>query len=162
MSPPAPPKRTLRVEAADGDEGYQRALAIRIKVFVDEQKFSMEDELDDKDETSDHFLLIATNEDGTEEDAGTIRWWPKPDVSPPAGKLGRLAVLKPFRGGGSGKMLVLAMGEHVRQRRGKAGVALRGEKSVTLGYVAEGEPFDEDGAPHIKLLKSIELVPETA
>lgn len=27
-----------------------------------------------KDPTSDHFLLIQRNEDGSEEDAGTIRW----------------------------------------------------------------------------------------
>ncbi|GAA5827192.1 hypothetical protein JCM11251_001161 [Rhodosporidiobolus azoricus] len=177
MTTLAATKRTFRVQHCQTKEDWERAVAIRVKVFVDEQKFSMEDELDDKDESSDHFLLIAKNEDGAEEDAGTIRWWPKPNVHPPAGKLGRLAVLKHFRGGGSGKQLVLAMEEHVKQRKGKAGVALKGEKHVKVichsqthaqnfyeksGYVAEGDVFIEDGGPHILLTKVIELVPETA
>ncbi|GAA5888762.1 hypothetical protein JCM6882_002842 [Rhodosporidiobolus microsporus] len=172
----APPsKRTFRVQHCETQADWDRAVAIRIAVFVDEQKFSMEDELDDKDASSDHFLLIAKHEDGTEEDAGTIRWWPKPNVHPPAGKLGRLAVHKHFRGGGSGKLLVLAMEEHVKQRRGKAGIALKGEKSAKVichsqthaqkfyeksGYVAEGDVFIEDGGPHILLTKVLELKPE--
>ncbi len=45
--------------------------------------------LDRKDPESDHFLMMTTGPDGKEEDAGTIRWWPKPNQA--AGKMGRVA-----------------------------------------------------------------------
>ncbi|GJN92176.1 hypothetical protein Rhopal_005206-T1 [Rhodotorula paludigena] len=164
--------RTYRVQLC---EDFERCLKIRIAVFVDEQGFTMEDELDDKDESSDHFIMTMTNEDGTEEDAGTIRWWPKPGLA--AGKIGRVCVLPKFRGGGTGKLLMQAVEDHLHHRRGKAGVALHGKTSVKAlvhsqmhaegfyarsGYVREGEQFMEDGAPHCLLVKTIELVPETA
>ncbi|GAA5855083.1 hypothetical protein JCM8547_002373 [Rhodosporidiobolus lusitaniae] len=169
------PARNFVVRLAESEEDRQRALNVRIAVFVDEQGFSMEDELDDKDATSDHFLMVNLNEDGTEEDAGTIRWWPKPNST--SGKLGRLAVIKKFRGGGSGKVLVLALEEHLKQRGGKAGEALKGKESVDIiahsqayaqgfyekcGYTAEGELFLEDGADHIKVVKRVAHIPEQA
>ncbi|GAA5982280.1 hypothetical protein JCM11641_006248 [Rhodosporidiobolus odoratus] len=146
-TPIVPARRSFRVQLANSDEDYQRCLAVRVAVFVDEQGFSMEDEIDDKDETSDHLLLVATNEDGSEEDAGTIRWWPKPDTSPSAGKLGRLAVNKKFRGDKFGKELILRL----RSTSGRG----------RFGYVAQGEKFLEDGADHIKLTKTFQLVPES-
>jgi hypothetical protein len=40
------------------------------------------------------------------------------------------AVITKYRGGGSGKILVVALEEHLRRRQGKAGVALRGQATV--------------------------------
>ncbi|ORY90259.1 acyl-CoA N-acyltransferase [Leucosporidium creatinivorum] len=143
----------------------QRAIDIRIEVFVHEQKFSMEDELDDKDSTSDHFILLSPS--GT--DAGTIRF------HPPTGKLGRLAVLKEHRGTGVGKLLVEALEEHVRMGRGRGGVYARerGLKEVVVEAMAQwqaepfyqkcgfetltGERIIEDGYPHIKMVKTVKL-----
>ncbi|GAA6038627.1 hypothetical protein JCM8097_009454 [Rhodosporidiobolus ruineniae] len=173
MSAPAPTPRTFRVFHCTTPEEQKRALELRIEVFVREQKFTMEDELDDKDDTADHFVMVAVNPDGTEEDAGTIRWWPKPGQI--AGKLGRLCVIPKYRGGGSGRNLVLFMEDHIRRRQGKAGAALAGENSVLsvahsqayatgfyakLGYKQEGEMFLEDGADHMKMVKELQLDPE--
>ncbi|GAA5862407.1 hypothetical protein JCM1840_004171 [Sporobolomyces johnsonii] len=173
MTTPSAHRVAFRTLLCESDADFQRCLAIRIAVFVDEQGFSMDDELDDKDATSDHLLLVATNEDGTEEDAGTIRWWPKPGKS--EGKMGRVALHKKFRGGGTGKLLVVALEEHLRSRRGKGGIASTGQSKLLsiahsqayaqgfyerAGYVREGDLFLEDGADHVRMVKEIQLEPE--
>lgn len=102
-----------------------------------------------KDDRSDHLLLLV---DGV--DAGTIRWYP------PLSKLGRLAVLPPYRKSGCGARLVQALHELVESgtSRHKA-VELEGRPGTVLcvansqahavnfyakqGYEAEGEEFDE-------------------
>lgn len=68
-----------------------------------------------------------------------------------------------------------ALEEHIVARRGKAGVALRGEKRVRVlvhsqvhaegfyarsGYKRQPGQFLEDGAPHCLLTKDLELVDE--
>ncbi|BGP52457.1 hypothetical protein JCM8202v2_000011 [Rhodotorula sphaerocarpa] len=161
------PTRSYNVRFVENQSDYDRVIAVRIAVFVEEQGFSMEDELDEKDPESDHFLMTTMGADGKEEDAGVIRWWPKPNQA--AGKMGR------FRGGGTGRLLIQAMEEHVRQRKGKAGLAARGHERVRVhchsqmhaegfyaksGYVREGGQFMEDGAPHCLLIKDLDLVPE--
>ncbi|BGP36424.1 hypothetical protein JCM10450v2_000322 [Rhodotorula kratochvilovae] len=166
---------TYHVRLAETQADVDRCIQCRIAVFVDEQGYSMEDELDEKDPESDHFIMFRVGPNGEEEDAGTIRWWPKPGKA--AGKMGRVCVLPKFRGGGTGKILIQALEEHLRARKGKAGEALKGEKSVKVlchsqlhaegfyartGYVREGGQFMEDGAPHCLLVKEIELVDETA
>lgn len=208
------PTRTYSVRFVENEDDYDRVIKVRVAVFVEEQGYSMEDELDEcvtfgllmpaaavrgiseliaplavdrKDPESDHFLMTTTGPDGREEDAGTIRWWPKPNQA--AGKMGRVAgasllrsrnrslttcdggegsltaasrslraVMPKFRGGGTGKLLINAMEEHVRQRKGKAGVAARGYSSVRVhchsqmhaegfyakaGYLRQGDQFME-------------------
>lgn len=189
-----PPTRSYAVRWCETQADIDRCIQIRIAVFVDEQGFSMEDELDEyvawypsnelkltrhvrthrKDPESDHFLMTTVGADGKEEDVGTIRWWPKPGLA--AGKIGRVcgqspvrlpdtladvhpsAVLPKYRGGGTGKLLMTSIEEHVRNRRGKAGAAAKGKPSVTAvvhsqmhaegfyqkaGYVREGDKFME-------------------
>ncbi|GAA5877315.1 hypothetical protein JCM16303_006241 [Sporobolomyces ruberrimus] len=157
----------------NGDAVYKKCLDIRIAVFVDEQKFTMEDELDEKDEASDHLLLVDEKADGTTEDVGTIRWWPIPGKA--AGKMGRVAVLQSYRGKGIGRVLIEVLEEHLHERRGKAGEALKGKNEVESiahsqayaqgfyeksGYVREGDLFLEDGADHVKMVRTVKLKAE--
>ena len=205
------PTRTYNVRFVETEEDYDRVIKVRVAVFVEEQGYALEDELDEyvhvacffdehsyvrlaerdcfsnrKDPESDHFLMTTTGADGKEEDAGTIRWWPKPNQA--AGKMGRVAgefclcpkrkvslpfhhrayfpdrwaslspVMPKFRGGGTGKLLINAMEEHVRQRKGKAGLAAQGYPSVRVhchsqmhaegfyaksGYLRQGDQFME-------------------
>ncbi|GAA6018296.1 hypothetical protein JCM11491_005145 [Sporobolomyces phaffii] len=155
-----------------GDEVYDQCLAIRIEVFVDEQKFTLEDELDEKDEASDHLLLVEHLEDGSTRNVGTIRWWPIPGKR--AGKMGRVATIKACRGQGVGRVLVDVLERHLRERQGRAGEALVASDEVESiahsqayaqgfyeksGYVREGDLFLEDGADHVKMVKHIKLDP---
>ncbi|GAA5925090.1 hypothetical protein JCM3775_006362 [Rhodotorula graminis] len=168
---------TYHVELCETQADIDRCIKCRIAVFVDEQGYSIEDELDEKDPESDHLIMYRVGADGEKEDAGTIRWWPKPGQpeGQKAGKLGRVCVLPKFRGGGTGKILLEALEKHLVARRGKAGVALRGEKSVRVlvhsqvhaegfyarsGYERQPGQFLEDGAPHCLLTKDLELVNE--
>ena len=67
-------------------------------------------------------------------------------------------VMPKFRGGGTGKLLINAMEEHVRQRKGKAGLAAKGYSTVRVhchsqmhaegfyaksGYLRQGGQFME-------------------
>ena len=145
-------------------------MAIRRTVFVDEQGYSAAVEQHDAyDPLCDHLLMTQVDPDGTTTDIGTLRFYPAKL------KLGRVAILAGYRGGGRGKALVDALEEHVRERRGKTADVLRGKKAVQLlahaqvpslpfyektGWATFGLEFEEEGTPHVKVVKRIELVPE--
>lgn len=82
------------------------AFRIREAVFVDEQRVPAEEEYDEFETTSRHFLAYA---DG--EPAGTARW----RFTDKGTKLERFAVLQPCRGRRVGSALVQAVLEDVRQ-----------------------------------------------
>ncbi|KAI8056523.1 acyl-CoA N-acyltransferase [Gilbertella persicaria] len=135
----------------------QDALKVRIAVFVEEQKYAMEDEIDDQDNISLHWVAYADkqNPDGTMEHdvpVGTIRLIPKPDQ---LAKLGRLAVLSDARGLYIGQKLVAHFIQHCQENQFKdivlhAQYPRRGFYQK-LGFVIDegSETFLEDGTPHI-------------
>lgn len=106
-------------------EEVKQCLDIRIEVFVQEQHFTMEDEIDEKDGPSDHILLL--NEVFIP--IGTIRWFP------PLNKLGRLAILKEYRGKGLGYKLVKALEDHLVSRVGKGGIGNQGKDNCLSEFV---------------------------
>ncbi|GAA5888802.1 hypothetical protein JCM6882_002859 [Rhodosporidiobolus microsporus] len=148
-------------------EEVARAFAVRRKVFVEEMGYS---EKTKKDRDCDHLVLFRTEpSDGSTEDVGTVRWH-----APPS-KLGRMAITKPYRGTGAGRVLCLALEEHLRQRKGLSRERFAGQGEAELwansvlsakgfyqrlGYEVEGEEFLEAGEPHFKVTKRIHLVPE--
>lgn len=133
-------------------------MAIRFAVFVTEQGYDADVEVDDKDAGSDHLLGQL---DGR--DVAVVR------LFPPLAKLGRLAVVSSSRGTGAGKLMVEALEEHVKSGKGKMGewrrvlartgslpAEERGRVKIQAnvqkhaerfyskcGYVAEGEDFLE-------------------
>lgn len=117
------------------------SMEIRMKVFVEEQGFTIEEELDEKDPGSDHFLLLHKSESESDNElkvVGTIRWYP------PLNKLGRLAVLKDFRGGGAGAILVKCLEDHLKARAGKSELSNRGldkclSKFVVIWFICRWE-----------------------
>lgn len=116
---------------------------IRHKVFVEEQKISSKDELDDKDATSEHFLLFIN-----ERPVATARLTQD-------GHLGRLAVLKPLRGKGLAKKLLLRILEHCRRIDLKQ-VRLNAQLNAVnlyaqLGFKVSGEEYDEVGIMHVPM-----------
>ncbi|KAI9248053.1 acyl-CoA N-acyltransferase [Phascolomyces articulosus] len=141
------------------DEDKQKCIDVRVKVFVDEQKYPLHTETDDEyDAVSDHWLATCQVADTNERiPIGTIRLVPVKNNTQ-VGKLGRLAVLSEARGMSLGKKLVLTMLE---------GAKTQGIKSIVLeaqiekrgfyekiGFVVEEgdeEPYPVDGTPHIKM-----------
>lgn len=121
----------------------ERAKQIRTEVFVREQGF--QEEFDDMDVCSYHALLQC---DGRE--IGTARMFFEDD--PNTMHIGRVAVLKPERGGGSGSMLLSACEQKAKQlgaRRVVLGAQCRAMKFYERnGFRAFGECFDDQGCPH--------------
>ncbi|KAI8853438.1 GCN5-like N-acetyltransferase [Chytridium lagenaria] len=154
-----------RVLIATTDAHRQAAFTIRIKVFCDEQGYSLESELDALDATSTHLIgliphipstLPTLEVDGSQWTvAGAARVFMEDGV----GRLGRLAVVLEARGTGLGGKLV-GRCEEALKVLGAGKVVLHAQVPKRgfyekYGYVAVGDEYDEDGAPHITMEKSL-------
>lgn len=126
------------------------AFAIRRQVFVDEQRVSPEEEYDEFEPTSTHFLARVD-----ETPAGTARW----RRTSGGVKLERFAVLSGFRGQGIGKALVRTVLDDVfsQQPEPIERIYLNAQlKAMPLyasfGFVAVGPMFEEAGIQHYKMV----------
>lgn len=121
---------------------------IREDVFMKEQGF--EAEFDAIDETA-KFVLLSI--DGKA--VGTCRYFPGEE--PSDAHIGRMAVRKLYRGQGLGAKIMLAAENGIR-RDGFRSCSLSAQVQArpfyeTLGYVAEGEEYLDEGCPHIMMRK---------
>lgn len=120
--------------------------ALRRRVFVDEQQVPEALEIDELDATATHLVVLLS---GCL--AGTLRWVPYPDAI----KIGRVAVAAPLRRRGLGTALL---------QHALTWAALHGVRQVVLdaqldsvgfyrrlGFVAEGDVFDDAGIPHVRM-----------
>lgn len=130
----------------DDKEKASVVFGIRQRVFVEEQQVSREEEYDDHEDESMHYMLLVE-----EQPAGTARW----RFTDKGIKLERFAVLPEFRNRGAGSALVKAVLEDVMPH-GKliylhAQVAAMNVYS-RAGFIPEGELFYEANIPHYKML----------
>ncbi|KAI9489987.1 acyl-CoA N-acyltransferase [Zychaea mexicana] len=139
------------------DEDKHKCIDVRVKVFVDEQKYPLESEIDDEYNAIAYNWLATCDVANTKEriPIGTIRLIPgKEGVA----KLGRLAVLSNARGMSLGRKLVLAFLEGAKEQGYKSAVLeAQIDKRIfyeKLGFVVEKgdeEPYPVDGTPHLKM-----------
>ena len=138
--------RTAAAEIRLLDWGEARSLAMPIReiVFVHEQGVPMEIEIDKFDVVSEHAIAYA----GADGSIGTGRLLPD-------GHIGRMAVLKEWRGKGVGALLLDAL---VRRAidRGLDSVMLNAQIHAKAfykkaGFVIDGAPFMEAGIPHVPM-----------
>ena len=122
----------------------QALTAIRRDVFVEEQQVPEEEEMDTFDETSLH-LLARSGDSGF---IGCARIMP-------TGQIGRMAVLREFRGGGIGSLLMTAaLAEATGQNFETVFLHAQchAEAFYTrFGFVACGDIFDEAGIEHVRM-----------
>lgn len=133
------------------DEASLRA--VRTAVFIEEQKVPEEEEWDGDDPSADH--VLARSPDG--EPIGTARLTAD-------GRIGRMAVLAPWRGMGIGTALLRHLIERARER-GLSKLTVHAQlHAIPLyaasGFVAEGPEFSECGIAHRKMV--LELDPRPA
>ncbi len=124
------------------------AMHIRFAVFVDEQKVPADLEPDEYDAEAAHFL--AETSDGLP--VGTLRVVFKGGGT---AKIGRVAVLAPFRGQGVGNYLMDAAEDYARAQN-YATLILDAQVPVILfyekrNYVASGPVFDDAGIDHRRM-----------
>ncbi|KAH0839818.1 acyl-CoA N-acyltransferase [Lanmaoa asiatica] len=179
-SPEILPPHEIIVVPPPGHEGRRllldQCINVRIDVFIREQQFPLDEEVDKQDPTATHFLLRLVP---SLTPIGTIRAYRVEGGN--YYKLSRLAVLKPYRQYHCGRDLVLALHRWVKDDAKRIG-AMQVTKVVChsqlpvkgfyskYGYQPEvifplphgyryvlilreqGDEFDEDGAPHQKMV----------
>jgi len=122
----------FRIEAIDYVVGLADLRSVREVVFVKEQKVPIEEEWDALDPQCIH--VIARALDGTPIGTGRLT---------PEHKIGRMAVLPPWRGKGVGDALLLAL-IHEAHGRGWREVALNAQASAVPFYLRHGfEPYGD-------------------
>jgi predicted GNAT family N-acyltransferase len=133
--------RGFRVRLADWATDKDTIRRIRRQVFILEQSVPPEIEWDGRDEDCVHVIAETSNRDAI----GTGRLHP-------SGKIGRMAVLRPWRGTGIGSALLARLLETARAQ-GIEQVFLHAQSHVVdfykrAGFRAQGEEFMEAGIPH--------------
>ena len=130
----------LTIQLLDWPKAKTEARRIRFIVFVDEQRVPPDLEMDEHDASSIHALAFAEGQA-----VGTGRLLLD-------GHIGRMAVLKEWRGRGVGRALLRALIEAAR-RRGDKDVVLNSQVHAlgfygAEGFEAEGPVYEEAGIPH--------------
>ena len=119
--------------------------SIREKVFIVEQRIDEKVEMDDNKVESNSFIASIN---GTY--VGTARCRSTKNGV----KLERFAVLKPFRGSGVGKSLIMFMLKYLQKEKY---IYLHAQCDVIefyskFGFYSVGEPFNEAGITHQKMV----------
>ena len=123
--------------------------SVRREVFVHEQGIPEHEEWDAADPVCLHVLALTAKRDAV----GTGRL-------EPTGKIGRVAVLPQYRGGGVGSAIVSHLVD-LASGLGLTQVYLHAQTAALdfyerLGFRAEGPEFDEVGIPHRRMRLGIE------
>ena len=136
----------ITIETRPWSEVRDPAYAIRYAVFVEEQGIPAELEIDDCDPIAEHVLAFV---DG--QCVATARIY-LDGQDPSKAKIGRMAVLREFRGQGIGTAL---LGESIRagMMQGANVFELHAQQSAVpfyakLQFKPDGAIFDEVGIPH--------------
>ena len=130
-------------------DAKKSATPIRFEVFVNEQNVPESMEIDEDDENAWHALVIAQGLP-----IGTARLVIENTSSNrlQIGRIGRMAVLKSFRGQGAGKRLMEALiqfGSEMSIRQYYLHAQLTAQDFYKgFGFVSEGEIFEEAGILH--------------
>jgi predicted GNAT family N-acyltransferase len=142
------PDAGFRVEPADYTADFQDLRAVREPVFVVEQNVPLELEWDELDPKCRHVLA----RDDEHRPIGTGRLTPEH-------KIGRMAVLREWRGRGVGEALLLALIEQAREL-GLPEVSLNAQVDAIgfyekFGFQPYGERFEEAGIQHQAMRKTL-------
>jgi len=132
------------------DELYA-LLKLRSEVFVVEQNCVFLDQ-DDKDQKCHHLLLYSGDEL-----VGYSRLVPA-GLSYPEMAIGRVITSLSARGKGLGKVVMELCIDYCQRLFGKGSIRLGAQTYAlgfyaSLGFIADGEVYDEDGIEHIEMVR---------
>lgn len=134
----------FRVEPADYAADFKDLRAVREPVFVVEQNVPLELEWDELDRHCHHVIA----RDGQHQPIGTGRLTPEH-------KIGRMAVLRPWRGRGVGEALLQSLMTQAREL-GWSDVSLNAQVSAAgfyqkFGFAVCGDEYEEAGIAHVPM-----------
>jgi predicted GNAT family N-acyltransferase len=145
----------VRIDTVADERTLSLGLAVRHRVFVEEQGVAPQLESDGRDAHAKH--VVAWLGDQV---VGTARLVVEGQV----GRIGRMAVLREYRGQGVGGRLLAAL---MKLARSEGLVAVYVHAQLTAvdfyrraGFVTEGEEFSEANIPHIKMVASFDSLKE--
>ena len=141
----------MEVRPARDRHEVEQALALREQVFCVEQGVDLDADRDGLDERA--IQIVALAEDRRV--VGTCRVLVDGEI----GRLGRMAVEAGARGQGLGAA-ILAAAERSAVSAGASLMRLHAQRHVedlyaAAGYAAYGEPFVEEGIPHVAMEKPL-------
>lgn len=130
------------------DKEMQDALLVRKEVFVNEQNVPLEEEIDEYENSSTHFVLY--NQD---EPAGAGRFRLKDGV----GKVERICVQADYRRKGAGKIIMQFVEKYAKEN-GVPALKLNAQTHAipfyeNLGYSVTSDEFLDAGIPHKSMEK---------
>jgi YbgC/YbaW family acyl-CoA thioester hydrolase len=134
--------QTLQTEASQ----------VRADVFLKEQRIPLELEQDAADETAIH--AVARNRLGVAVATGRLL-----QPAPGVGRIGRMAVHRVLRGSNLGRDMLRALMKAATER-GDHEVLLHAQRNAQgfyarLGFLTQGEPFEEAGIVHIEMVHKL-------
>lgn len=129
------------------DQLQQDAKLIRTQVFICEQGITEADEWDDQDVISQHFVIYDQDQP-----IATARLLQNHSV-------GRVAVVKAYRGQGIGQMIMLEIISYA-QKQGLSVLTLSSQVHAIsfyekLGFTVQGNSYDECGISHIEMTMNL-------
>lgn len=135
-----------KVSVADWHKDTEQLRAIREAVFISEQHVPKSLEWDASDPECTH--VIAIDDDGVSIATGRLV---------PDGSIGRMAVLKAWRGRGVGNAIMEKLVDEAR-RNGFRSLKLSSQEHAVgfyqrHGFVAQGTPYMEAGIRHITMIR---------
>ncbi|MGB5886219.1 MAG: GNAT family N-acetyltransferase [Acinetobacter venetianus] len=137
------------VKQGSWDQLQQDAKLIRELVFISEQNITEQDEWDDQDAISQHFVVYEQKQP-----IATARLLVNNSV-------GRVAVLKTYRGQGIGRLIMLEIIAYAQAQK-RPSLQLSSQVHAIsfyekLGFSIQGDEYDECGIPHIEMVMPIGL-----
>lgn len=141
----------MNVKVVTTEKQLQDAYAVRMKVFVEEQKVPEEEEIDEFENTSTHFVVY--DEDQQVAGAGRLREYEG------YGKVERICIDSNFRKKGVGRLLMTAIEEEGFKQGFKQFKLYAQTHAIPfyegLGYQTHSEEFMDAGIPHVVMKKEI-------
>ncbi|MFE8700447.1 GNAT family N-acetyltransferase [Cytobacillus sp. FJAT-54145] len=140
----------MEVKIVTNEKEFADALEVRKVVFVNEQQVPMEEEIDQFESESTHFVLYDN-----EEPIGAGRF----RVVDGYGKVERICVMKDKRKSGSGKAIMLKI-EQFAIESGVSALKLNAQTHAipfyeNLGYEVISVEFLDAGIPHKTMKKNV-------
>ncbi len=129
-------------------EASKHAYAIRQAVFIEEQRVPQEMEIDEFDPIAWHALAFQ----GTQ----CIATGRLVEIPQNAGQIGRMAVLRGFRGNGVGKAILMKLIDLAASQK-MSSVRLHSQVSAIpfyekVGFTVQGPVYEEAGIPHRNMM----------
>ena len=140
---------SLTVKRAESRWELAQVREIRHRVFVEEQGVPEHMEGDELDAEAVHAVALWNGRA-----VGTGRVAP---IGVDEGRIGRMAVVRPWRGRGIGGAVLAFLEDHAHST-GISRISLHAQLHATefyarRGYAKEGSPFAEAGIPHVEMSK---------